>query len=98
MPTNIKEIEDHERNRTILRVAGSMGEADAVLLEKIAVDLREKNGKKMIVDLSDLTFLDSESAPIIKRMKDDHNFEIEGLEFFLQKIVDEAEKRNSEKS
>lgn len=94
MPTNIKEIEDRERDRTVLRVEGSISEADALLLEKIAVDLRRKNGKKMTIDLSDLDFLDSDGAPIIKRLKDEHKFEIEGLEFFLQKIVNQAEREN----
>ena len=94
MPTNIKEIEDCEGNLTILRVSGSIKESDAILLEKIAVDLRQSNGRKMMIDFSDLNFLDSDSAPIIKRLKDKQGFEIEGLEYFLQKIVDEAEKRS----
>jgi hypothetical protein len=42
--------------------------------------------------LADLNFLDSESAPIIKRIERDHGFELEGLEIFLQKAVDESER------
>jgi hypothetical protein len=36
--------------------------------------------------------IDSESAPILKRMEREENFEIEGLEYFLQKVVEETEK------
>lgn len=64
---------------------------DAVLLEKIALDLRDQIGKNLTLDLADLNFLDSESAPILKRMEREEGFEIEGLEYFLQNAITEAE-------
>lgn len=94
MSTNITQIEDTERNKMILRVKGELMFDDAILLEKIALDLREENGENLTLDLADIDFMDSESAPIIKRLQNQHGFEIEGLEFFLQKIVDETEKRS----
>ena len=93
MATNLTQIEDTERNKTVLRVEGELMLEDAILLEKIALDLREQNGKNLTLDLADLDFMDSESAPIVKRLENKHGFEIEGLQFFLQKIVEEAEKR-----
>ena len=92
MPTNITEIEDKERGKTVLRVEGSLEESDAILLEKIALDLREYNGKNLTIDLADLHFMDSDSAPIIKRLQAEHGFEIEGLQIFLQKVVAETAK------
>ncbi|MDQ2746470.1 MAG: STAS domain-containing protein [Acidobacteriota bacterium] len=94
MPTNIREIEDRERNRTILRVDGEMLREDALLLEKIAVGMREQTGKHITIDLADLHFLDSDGAPILKRMMDEYDFEIEGLMTFLQRAVEETENRN----
>ncbi|NNE99799.1 MAG: hypothetical protein HKN25_12330 [Pyrinomonadaceae bacterium] len=94
MPTNITQIEDSERGKTVLRVAGELMIEDAVLLEKIALDLRNNNGASLAIDLADLNFMDSESAPIVKRLRDKHGFEIEGLEFFLQKVVDRSESRD----
>ncbi len=94
MPTVIQEIEDPERGRTILRVVGEMFLEDAVLLEKIALGMREQTGKKIAVDLADLHFLDSDGAPILKRMTDKHDFEIEGMLTFLQRAVEETENRN----
>ena len=94
MPTSIKQIEDTERGKTILRVNGSLNKSDALLLEKIAINLREETGKNMTLDLADIDFLDSESAPIISRIETEHGFEIEGIEFFLQTVVTEAEKRH----
>ena len=93
MPTNITEVEDTERGKRILRVEGSMRVEDAVLLEKIALAMRGQSGQNITLDLADLDFLDSESAPILKRMERDYGFEIEGIEFFLQTVVNEVENR-----
>jgi hypothetical protein len=95
MPTNITQLEDTERNKTILRIEGELMLDDALLLEKIALDLREQNGKNLTLDFADLDLLDSESAPIIKRLENEHGFEIEGLQFFLQKMIQNVENRNS---
>ncbi len=94
MPTNIRQIEDAERGKIILRVDGEMMFDDAVLLEKIALGMREESGVNLTIDLADLNFLDSDSAPILKRMQEQHKFEIEGLMIFLQKAVEENESRN----
>jgi len=91
MPTTLTQIEDTERGKTILHVEGSMTYEDAILLEKIVLDMRAHLGKNITLDLADLNFLDSESAPIIKRIEREHGFELEGLEIFLQTAVDETE-------
>ncbi len=95
MPTNIQQIEDIERGKMILRVEGEMTRIDAELLEKIALEMREETGKNLTIDLADLHFLDSDGAPVLKRMADEHGFEIEGLLMFLQRAVEENERRNS---
>lgn len=95
MPTNITQIEDAARGKTVLRVAGSLELADAVLLEKIALDMREKTGKNLTLDFADVYFMDSESAPVVKRLEREHGFEIEGIEYFLQRVVTETEKEKS---
>ena len=93
MPTNLTQIEDVERGKTILRVEGEMMEEDALLLEKIALDLRGQSGQNLTLDLADLDFLDSDSAPILKRLEHEHGFEIEGIEFVVQTAISENEKR-----
>ncbi|MBS1792463.1 MAG: hypothetical protein JSS81_01345 [Acidobacteria bacterium] len=94
MPTKFTEIEDVERGKTVLRIEGTMLHDDAVLLEKIALELRAARAKNITLDLADLDFIDSESAPILKRMVAEHGFEIEGMEFFLQTMIDEAERQD----
>ena len=95
MPTQITEIEDDERGKTILRVEGELLFDDAVLLEKIALGMRAEKGVNLTLDFADLDFLDSESAPILVRLERDHGFEIEGIEIFLQSVVNQAEKRRT---
>ena len=94
MATTINQIEDIENGTIILRVAGSMELEDAVLLEKIALQIRAEVGKNVTIDLADLHFLDSESAPVLKRIEREDGFAIEGMEIFLQKAVNEAENRH----
>ena len=92
MPTHITQMEDTENGKTVLHVEGSMTLEDAILLEKIALDIRDQTQKPITLDFADLNFLDSESAPILKRLEREYNFEIEGLMIFLQKVVDENER------
>jgi len=96
MPTNITQVEDEERDQTVLRVEGSLTAADAVLLEKIALGIRADSGRKLMIDLADLHFLDSESAPILKRLEREHKIEIQGLMIVLQKAVEETESRDED--
>jgi anti-anti-sigma regulatory factor len=95
MPTTLTEIEDVERGKTVLRVEGTMMHDDAIFLEKIVLDLRKSRGKNITLDLADLDFLDSDSAPILKRIEHEHGFEVEGMEFFLQSMIDEAERNHN---
>jgi anti-anti-sigma regulatory factor len=89
MPTTIKQIEDKERGKMLLRVEGELFLEDALLLEKIALQMREELGQNLTLDLADLDLLDSESAPILKRLERQHGFELEGMEIFLQKTIED---------
>lgn len=92
MPTQITQIDDDGRQRTVFRVEGDMMLDDALLLEKIALEMRAETGNDVAVDLADLDFLDSESATVLKRLKDEHGLQIEGMEIFLQTAVNDVEK------
>ncbi len=65
---------------------------DAVLLEKLAADLQDESGKKVTIDLADLSFMDSESAPVIRRLSEREGVRIQGMEIFLQSAVNRAER------
>ena len=92
MPTNITQIDSDDGTRTILRVKGSLTLEDAELIEKICTDLRQKSNAKLALDLTDLTFLDSESASVLHRLKQD-GIELEGLHYFIQKEIELVERQ-----
>lgn len=92
MPTQITQFENENGSGSILRVEGDMFLDDAVLLEKIAIDMRDQSGDDITIDIADLDFLDSESAPVLKRLEDRHGFRIEGMGIFLQSAIDSAER------
>ena len=95
MPTTIKQIEDSERGATILRVEGEMLQDDALLLERIALGLESRLGTRVLIDLADLGFFDSDAASILKRLDDQYGVEIAGMEIFLQTMVNDAEHQNA---
>jgi hypothetical protein len=90
MPTQITQRESG--GRTYLQVEGDMLVDDALLLERLASDIHEDSGVHVTVDLADLDFLDSDSAPILKRLENQTGISIEGLEIFLQSAIDAAER------
>ncbi len=92
MATKITQIDLPDRHSTILRVEGDMMFDDAVLLEKVANCLSDENDTKIVIDLADLDFLDSDAASILKRLEDKVGCEIEGVEIFLQSAVNMAER------
>ena len=90
MPTQITQRESN--GRTYLQVEGDMMLDDALLLERLTEQIREDSGSHVTVDLADLDFLDSDSAPVLKRLEGRSGFSIEGLEIFLQSAIDAAER------
>ncbi|MEP6705708.1 MAG: hypothetical protein ABJB34_12955 [Acidobacteriota bacterium] len=92
MPTNIIQTVSETDGRITLRVEGDMLLDDALLLEKIAVEMRTDEQHEVTIDLADLDFLDSESAPVLKRLANERGFKIEGMEIFLQSAINSAER------
>lgn len=91
MATHITQSEHSDGS--LLSITGEMLLDDALLLERIASNLYERTGKPVTIDLADLGFLDSESAAVIRRLAERTIFKIEGMEIFLQTVVNEVEKR-----
>lgn len=96
MTTRITQLEGGEaEGRALVRVEGSLGLADAELLERVCADLKARSGLNVAVDLSDISFLDSESASIIARLRREQDIALEGVHFFLQQVIEIAERAAS---
>jgi anti-anti-sigma factor len=95
MATRITQIEDPERDRTILRVEGSLAVEDAELLERLCKTLEQKSDQRVTIDVTDLHFLDSEAASVLRRLKQEQNVDLEGVHFFIQKVIEMTERSAS---
>jgi anti-anti-sigma regulatory factor len=95
MATVIKQVRDEARQLTTLQVGGEMFRDDAVLLVRIASDVRRETADKLILDLADLDLLDSEAAHVLQQAAEREEFIVEGIEIFLQGVIDDAEGRRN---
>lgn len=93
MPTQITQRESN--GRIYLQVEGDMLYDDALLIERIADEIYADSGMHVTIDLADLSFLDSESASVLKRVQGKSGISIEGLEIFLQSAIDSAERNHA---
>jgi len=93
MPTHITQTENPEGIETTLRITGEMMVADALLLEKIVGGLRTGSEIKVMIDIANLDFLDSESGTILRQLVDKPGLHIEGIARFLQSKINDVEKR-----
>ncbi|MDQ3686496.1 MAG: STAS domain-containing protein [Acidobacteriota bacterium] len=91
MPTHITQIIDDRAARTVLRVEGSLTLADAELLEGVCHDLRRQQNTPITLDLTGLSFLDSDSASVLRRIKREQDVSLEGVHLSVQKAIDLAE-------
>lgn len=79
--------------RTELKIEGDMMFDDALLLERLALGIVSDDDRPVLIDLADLDFIDSEAAPVIRRLASSEMITIEGIEIFLQSVIDEVEGR-----
>lgn len=89
MTTRITKLES-KQSKTTLRVEGSLHAEDAEVLETTFTKLRAENGHDIEIDLSDITFIDSESAAVLCRMQA-LGAELQGLHFFAQRLIEIAQ-------
>lgn len=94
MPTQITQIEDAERNLTVLRVEGQLMYDDAALIGRIAKGLADDDGRKVSIDVADLDFMDSDAAAVLKELQISDGFELTGIEILLQNAINEAERHD----
>ena len=91
MPTRITEVENPEGAARVLKVEGTLALEEAGLLEAVCDELRGQSDAPLRVDLSSITFLDSESASVLCRLRR-QGVSLEGLDLFVKKVVELVEK------
>jgi anti-anti-sigma regulatory factor len=82
---------DIESQGTVLKVEGTLFLKDAELLEKICRDIGKQTMQRVTLDLAGLSFIDSDSASVLCRLKRKQDVGLEGLHLFIGKVVELAE-------
>jgi hypothetical protein len=76
------------RGSRTFKVEGTLHLKDAELLEKLCRDVTDQSGHPVIIELSDICFLDKQSAAVLCRMKRENVVTIRGLNLFTRKVVE----------
>ena len=76
---------------TVFKVEGTLYLRDAELLEKICRDVGNQTKQPVTLELDGLSYLDSDSAAVLCRMKREQNVSLEGLHLFIEKVVELTE-------
>src|SRR5882724_6125746 len=84
-------ISDLATAPTVFKVEGTLYLRDAELLEKICRDVGNQTKRRVTLELAGLSYLDSDSAAVLCRMKRELNVSLEGLHLFIEKVVELTE-------
>ncbi len=76
---------------TVFKVEGTLHLEDAELLEKICRDVSDQTKRPVTLELDGLSYLDSDSAAVLCRMKREQNVSLKGLHLFIEKVVELTE-------
>ncbi len=76
---------------TVFTVEGTLHLQDAELLEKICRDVSDRTKGPVTLELDGLSYLDSDSAAVLCRMKREQNVSLKGLHLFIEKLVELTE-------
>lgn len=90
MTTRITQVNGQTGKATTLRVEGTLRLVDAELLEVVYLQVRAQHPGTIAIDLAGTSFLDSDSASVLCRLKD-NGAELVGLHYFIQRIIEAAE-------
>lgn len=90
MTIRITQIDDEKRDLTILRVEGKLHLADAEIVEQVFEDCGRQNGRKIEIDLKAISFINSDSAAILRRIENEGAV-LTGLDFFIRQVIETHE-------
>ena len=90
MTTRITRMDDQIGDRTTLKVEGSLFAADAEVLERTYESLPAGDRRRIAIDLTNISFLDTESASVLCRLRR-LGVELVGLHLFVQRIIELAD-------
>lgn len=89
MTIKITQIDEKGPDKPVLKIEGKLYIDDAGLLEQACNGLKESGHSEFEIDLSGLTFINSESATVLKGLEQ-KGAVLTGLDFFIQTVIEQT--------
>jgi anti-anti-sigma regulatory factor len=89
MSIKITQIYDERRERTILRVEGKLYLIDARVLEQTLLELQKEGLKQVEINLSGVSFLNNESAAVLRRLRR-LGAVLTDINYFVQEVIEQT--------
>jgi hypothetical protein len=88
MALRISQFEDQETGIPVLKIEGALTVSQIALLEQAYKEIRTLKPEKLILDVSGLTFVDFESADVIRRIKKKPGIVLRGCGLFTSEVIE----------
>jgi len=88
MTLRISQFEDQETGIPVLKIEGALTFSQIDLLEQAYREIRTQKPEKLILDVSGLTFVDFESAEVIRRIKKKAVIVLRGCGLFTSEVIE----------
>ena len=88
MAVRISQTDEPEANRTILRVQGSLRREGAQWLEQQCTGWLSGAGRRLVIDLTEVTFLDEAGAVVLRRLQQHPSVSLVGCQLFTRQMIE----------
>jgi anti-anti-sigma regulatory factor len=90
MTVKITQIYEKDSDKAILRVEGKLYLSDAAILEQTLDELQKEGVAQVEINLSGVTFLNNDSAAVLKRLRR-LGAVLTDLNYFVEKVIEQTE-------
>jgi len=88
MAVRISRTDTPEANRTTLRVQGALTQEGAHWLERKCSCLLHGAGRGVVIDLTEVTFLDEAGAVVLRRLRRHPSVSLVGCQLFTRQMIE----------
>jgi anti-anti-sigma regulatory factor len=88
MAVRISRTDEPEANRTILWVQGSLRREGAQLLEQQCTCWLAGAGRGVVIDLTEVTFLDDAGAVVLRRLRRHPSVSLVGCQLYTRQMIE----------
>jgi anti-anti-sigma regulatory factor len=88
MAVRISRTDEPEANCTILRVQGSLRREGAQWLEQQCTCWLAGAGRRLVIDLTEVTFLDDAGAVVLRRLRRHPSVSLVGCQLYTRQMIE----------